>query len=54
MLRLALTGLFEEQKLQAEFKLRVEEASDYSFSSAFAIPALSCYLNIVTPAIVGN
>ena len=54
MLRLALTEVFEQQKLQAEFKLRVEEASYYSFSSAFAIPALSCYLIIVTAAIVGN
>ena len=44
VLRLALTGVFEEQKLQAEFKLRVEEASYYSFSSAFAIPALSSTL----------
>ena len=54
VLRLALTGVFEEQKQQAEFKLRVEEPSYYSFSSAFAIPALSCYLIIVTAAIVGN
>ena len=53
VLRLALPGVFEEQKLQADSKLRVQEASYYSFSSAFAIPALSCYILIVTAAIVG-
>ena len=38
----------------SEESLSDETASYYSFSSAFAIPALSCYIIIIAVAIVGN
>ena len=38
----------------SEESLNDETASYYSFSSAFAIPVLSCYIIIIAVAIVGN